>query len=233
MDIITLQQDLLALGQDLGPTGADGDYGTFTRNAISAALTNIAAPRLAPADIAAAAADLACKPVTIRAIVAVESGGRGFGSTGKPLILYEPHVFSRQSGHRFDGSHPSISSRRRNPKLYPKAQEPRYAQLLEAVGLDVDAAFMAPSYGLFQILGENWKVCDYSSPWAMARAMAKSEGAQLDALVRFVKGNGLEGKLRACSSSAAACVPFVRAYNGPGFAANDYHNKLALAIARG
>ena len=233
MDITDLQKKLLDLGHDLGPKGADGDYGSLTRNAISAALTNTDPAKLTDSDIAAAAAELKCMPAIIRAIVKVESGGSGFGPTGKPLILYEPHVFSRQSGHRFDGNHPNISSRQWNRALYEKTQEGRYGQLLDAVGLDVDAAFMACSYGLFQILGENWKVCGYPSPWAMAWVMAQSEGDQLDGLVRFVKGNKHQQKLAACTSDPAACVPFVSAYNGAGYAANQYHIKLAREIGRG
>lgn len=228
----TLQRRLIDRGHDLGPKGADGVYGSTTRAAVAAALTNEDPPKLTDTDIAGAAAELGCQAGIIRAIVRVESGGSGFGPTGKPLILYEPHVFSRQTGHRFDSSHPAISSRTWNKALYAKTQEGRYAQLLDAVGLDVDAAFMACSYGLFQVLGENWKICEYNSPWAMALAMAQSEGDQLDGLVRFIKGNKYQKKLAGCTTDPAACVPFVSAYNGGRYAENEYHIKLAREIGR-
>jgi peptidoglycan hydrolase-like protein with peptidoglycan-binding domain len=234
MNITELQQRLIDLGYDLGPKGADGVYGGATRQAISEAMTNRDAPRLTEADYASAAAELGCSAAVIRGITVVESGGRGgYGPTGKPVILYEPHVFSRNSGHRFDSSHPALSSRKWNRALYGKTQEHRYNQLLDAVALDVDAAFSAPSYGLFQILGENWKMCGYPSAWAMARCMAQSEADQLDGLLRFVKGKGLTNALRSCTTSPDACVPFVRGYNGESYAENQYHIKLARAIGAG
>jgi N-acetylmuramidase len=234
MDIAHLQQRLVDLGFDVGPGGADGNFTLGTRQALSEALTNREAERIGSADFEAAAAELGCSAAVIRGITMVESGGRGgFGPSGKPVILYEPHVFSRNTGHGYDSSHPAISSLRWNRALYGRTQEDRYGQLFDAVALDVDAAFAATSYGLFQILGENWKVCGYSSAWAMARCMAQSEADQLDALIRFVTGNKLLSQLRACAGNPDACVPFVRAYNGASYAANEYHIKLARAIAAG
>jgi hypothetical protein len=234
MNVTELQQKLIDLGHDVGSTGADGAYGNNTRNAILAALTTSNPARLAAADYQAAATELGCSAAVIRGITVVESGGRGgFGPSGRPVILFEPHVFSRNSGHRFDTSHPAISSRAWNRALYAKTQDGRYGQLLDAVGLDVDAGFSGASYGLFQILGENWQMCKYPSAFDMVLAMAKSEAGQLEALIRFVRGKGLLNALRACSTSAAACVPFVKGYNGSGYADNNYHTKLAQAIGAG
>lgn len=232
MNLTQLQKRLIDRGQDLGPAGADGVYGTFTRNAVLAAMTNLHANAISDTDIEGAARDLGTSTKVIRAVLKVESAGKGFSPEGRPMILYEPHVFSRQTNHRFDVSHPSISSRKWNRSLYKGTQQGRYEQLLYAISLDVDAAFMACSYGLFQILGENWAVCTYESPWAMAVTQAQSEGDQLEAFVRFVRGNHLESKLRACTSNAEQCVGFVKAYNGPAYATNRYHFKIAQEIAR-
>src|SRR4051794_32742546 len=111
MNVSELQQRLIDLGYNVGPNGADGLYASETRQAIAEALTNLNAPKLTPADFEAAATALGCRAAVIRGITVVESGGRGgYGPTGKPVILYEPHVFSRQTGHRYDASHPKISS---------------------------------------------------------------------------------------------------------------------------
>ena len=232
MNIKQLQQRLLGLELDLGPAGADGIYGSYTRRAVLAALTNVHANRIADIDILEAARDLGCKPEIIRAVLKVESNGNGFGPESRPIILYEPHVFSRQSGHRFDNTHGGVSSKHWNRELYKKTQQGRYEQLLYAIGLDVDAAFQACSWGLFQILGENWALCGYESPWAMAWVMSRSEGDQLDGLVRFIQGNSLQSKLRACTTSPDQCIGFVRAYNGKNFRVNNYHVKLAAEIGR-
>jgi hypothetical protein len=48
--------------------------------------------------------------------------------------------------------------------------------------------------------------------------------------VRFIRSKRLVDKLRACRpGDPASCIPFVKAYNGSGYAKNDYHSKLAAA----
>src|SRR3546814_638959 len=146
---------------------------------------------------------------------------------GRPSILFEPHRFSRSTKHRYDQSPPSISSRTCTRKLYPGIQWGRYQQLLRAVRLDVDAAFMSASYGGFQILGEHWEVCGAISPWSFAWKQAQTEGDQLEAFVRFVEARGLKGALQRGDWAA-----FARGYNGTAYRANKYDERLAAAFAR-
>ncbi len=224
MDHSDLQSALARLGHYDGLI--DGKYGPVTRAGVLAALTDGPDYALSQSDALAAARTMQVDVSKVWAVWDVEAAGDAF-INGRPTILFEPHRFSRATGHQFDKSHPKISSRTWNKKLYPGSQDGRYAQLLDAVGLDVDAGFASASYGGFQIIGENYAICDAASPWAFAWRQAGTEGDQLEAFVRFVTRNGLLPALRAGDWAA-----FARGYNGTGYAANSYDKKLADAYAK-
>lgn len=224
MDHADLQNALARLGHYDGKI--DGIYGPMTRAGVLAALTDGPDYQLNQADALAAARTMQVDVAKVWAVWDVEAAGDAF-INGRPTILFEPHRFSRATGHQFDKSHPKISSRTWNKKLYPGSQDGRYAQLLDAVGLDVDAGFASASYGGFQILGENYALCDAASPWAFAWRQSRTEGDQLEAFVRFVTRNGLLPALRAGEWAA-----FARGYNGTAYAANKYDTRLEQAYRR-
>lgn len=180
---------------------------------------------LTTADLQAAAAALGCDLAAVQAVLQVESRGRGFDpASGRPLILFEPHWFSRLTGGRFDASHPRLSYRRWGERPYPAQQAERWRQLEAAVALDREAAWRATSWGLFQIMGFNHALCGFAEPKDFAAAMAESESRQLAAFVAFVKAKGLDVPLRRHDWAA-----FARAYNGPAYATHDYDGRLAKA----
>ena len=224
MDHFDLQRSLARMGYYQGKI--DGIYGPMERTAVLSALTDGPDYELTGADVLRAGRSMQVEPAKIWAVWDVEAAGDAFVN-GRPTILFEPHRFSRATGGEFDKSHPRISSAKWNRKLYPASQDGRYAQLLDAVGLDVDAGFASASYGGFQILGENYAICDAASPWAFAWRQAQTEGDQLDAFCRFVTRNGLLPALRAGDWSA-----FAAGYNGTAFRQNSYDTKLAQAYAR-
>jgi hypothetical protein len=96
---------------------------------------------------------------------------------------------------------------------------------------EVDAAFMATSWGAFQIMGEWWDALGYASPFAMALACVASEAAHLDMLARYIEHFRLKPALAALTSNPATCRAFAAAYNGPGYRANRYDEKLAERMA--
>ncbi|UPT64931.1 MAG: N-acetylmuramidase family protein [Hyphomonadaceae bacterium JAD_PAG50586_4] len=105
---------------------------------------------LSDGDYQAAAALLEADKAAVQAVVEVESGAHGgFGADNRPIILFEPHVFSRLTQARFDQAHPNISYRAWDRSRYPAGQEARWAQLREAYGLDGEAALQATSWGCF------------------------------------------------------------------------------------
>jgi hypothetical protein len=219
-----LQQRLTTLGHYDG--AIDGIFGPKSKGAVIAALTSGPDHPLTPHDVAQVAARLDVDPAKVWAVYDVESTGSAF-IDGRPAILFEPHRFSKSTGHRYDKTHPRLSSRAWDRTLYPRGQAARYQQLVDAVALNVDAGFMSASYGGFQILGENYAVCDAADAWSFAWRQAQTEGDQLDAFTLFVEGRGLKGALRRGDWAA-----FARGYNGTAYRANRYDERLAAAYAR-
>ncbi|ETI58922.1 hypothetical protein C100_22380 [Sphingobium sp. C100] len=224
MNQLDLQKRLAALGFYRGPL--DGLFGGASKAALLAVMTAGPDYPITAMDIAQAAEMLRVEAAKIWAVYDVEATGDAF-IDGRPTILFEPHRFSRSTGHRYDQSHPNLSSRVWNRALYPRGQGGRWEQLLAAVALDVDAGFMSASYGAFQVLGENFAVCGAPDPWSFAWRQAQTEGDQLEAFVRFVEGNGLAAPLRRGNWAA-----FAKCYNGTAFKENSYDTKLASAYAR-
>ncbi|RSV44427.1 DUF3380 domain-containing protein [Sphingomonas sp. ABOLE] len=224
MDMTTLRRRLVALGYQ--PAAEGMPFGAADREAILAALKDGPDYELDEHDIEDVADQLKVDPATVWAVWDVEASGTPF-IDGRPTILFEPHRFSRATGHRFDASHPTISSRTWNRKLYPGSQIGRWQQLLEAVSLDVDAGFASASYGGFQILGENYEICGAISPWAFALQQSQTEADQLAAFLKFVEGRGLAAALR-----ARDWAKFAAGYNGTAFALNAYDTRLAAAYAK-
>lgn len=224
MDLTMLRRRLVALGQQPGAEGAP--FSAADRAAILTALTDGPDYQLGEHDIEDAAHRLDVEPAAIWAVWDVEASGAP-SVAGRPTILFEPHRFSRATGHRYDAAYPAISSLKWNRALYPARQADRWTQLLNAVALDVDAGFASASYGGFQILAENYAVCGAPSPWAFAWKQAQTEADQLDAFLHFVEAAGLGAALR-----RQDWATFARGYNGTAYRENRYDERLAAAFAK-
>jgi hypothetical protein len=178
------------------------------------------------ADFEAVAARLGCEWEAAAAVAEVESGPLGgFASDGRPVILFERHLFSRKTNSQYDGSHPNISNR--TPGGYPRTQAERWAQLEQAYALDPEAALQSASYGRFQVLGQNFPNLGMANAHEYVAKLARSEKDQLEAFEGFVRANGLADELQRKDWAG-----FASRYNGPGYAANQYDTKMAEAYAR-
>ena len=181
---------------------------------------------LTESDYANAARQLGCSVPAIKAVAEVESAGAGFLPTGEVKILFEAHIFDRLTGGKYRREHPNISSRTWNRALYGGTGK-QHARLAEAVALDRDAALQSASYGRFQVMGFNWKVCGYPSLQAFINDVMGSESGQLRAFVGYVKGRGLADELQ-----RADWAGFAYGYNGAAYAQNKYDTKMAAAYRR-
>ncbi|MBO0749449.1 MAG: DUF3380 domain-containing protein [Porphyrobacter sp.] len=171
--------------------------------------------------IAGAAKKLGCEVAAVRAVIDVESGG-GFLPDGRPKILFERHYFSRLTKGRFDASHPDISNGAWGG--YGAGGAHQYDRLAEAIKCDRDAALRSASWGMFQIMGDNYRAAGFADVESYVKAMVSGEPAQLDAFVSFVKKTGLDDEL-----ARRDWAGFARGYNGPAYRDNRYDEKLAAA----
>jgi hypothetical protein len=213
----------------LGVVG-DGVWGPASKAALLSKFTHPHAPALTDADFAAAAERLGCSPAQIRAVRVVEAAGSGFDGQGMPRMLFERHKFHGFTGGRFSPA-PFSLAERGGYEVSSWAKLNSAIAALAGAGLAVDAAFMAASWGAFQVMGQYWHELNYASPFSLAIATVAGEAAQLDLMVRFIQRFGLEDELRRLSSNPVSCAAFAAAYNGPAFRANRYDQKLAAAMA--
>lgn len=171
-----------------------------------------------------AADELGVELATVKAVAEVESTGDGFLNTGEPKILFERHVFSRETGGKYDQAYPDIS----NPNAggYGLVSQ-QHARLQKAAALDRDAALKSASWGRFQIMGFNYIPAGFKTLQAFINAMYRSEDEHLKAFVTFIKSEGLAPYLRRHDWAG-----FARRYNGPAYAQNSYDKKLAAAYRK-
>jgi hypothetical protein len=183
--------------------------------------------RLVPADFDAAARELGVEAAAVHAVATVESGGRtGFDGHDRPKIRYENHYFQRLTHHRFDKSHPNLSCKygSKQYKLTHGKKSDQWAILREAFALAPEAAVMACSWGMFQVMGENWDSIGWKDLRRFVDDMFASEGQHLRAFMGFCKHAGLVKYLK-----SHAWASFARGYNGPAYAANAYDVKIRTA----
>ena len=174
-------------------------------------------------DFLNAAKELNCEVAAIKAVVKVESNGRGFHSDGRMRILFEAHWFDKLTKGAFRKSHPHISSRRWNRSLY-KYGKKEHDRLQQAMNLDFDAALQSASYGLFQVMGFHWKAMGFDSPAEFVDFMGKGEKNQLKIFIKWIQKKKLDRFLRSRDWAA-----FAYRYNGAGYKKNRYDMKMAEA----
>ncbi|MNO80621.1 hypothetical protein D3C76_718330 [compost metagenome] len=103
-----------------------------------------------------------------------------------------------------------------------------HARLDKAAGIHRDAALESCSWGLFQVMGYHWSSLGFPDIQSFINAMYRSEGAQLDAFVKFIKDNpAMHAALKRKS-----WADFSRLYNGPGYAKHEYDTRLAAAYEK-
>ena len=189
-------------------------------------------PTLTDADFARAAKELNVEVAAIRAVAEVEAAGAGFIADGRPAILYEAHIFHKHTkgahSNARDRRGVALSSAKWNKSLYGATGTNQHNRYEDARKLDADAANKACSWGTFQILGENHQACGFDSSQAFVDAMwTGGASAHIDAFVKFIQANKLDGALR-----KKDWATFARGYNGPAYAQNAYDKKMASAYAR-
>lgn len=207
----------------------DGVVGPSTYSEICSEL--VPGMFLSEDDYKSAAKELDVEVAVIKAFSKVESGGRSaFLSIGKPVILFEGHVFWKQlmkngfDPNKYTNGNSDILFPKMNSNSY-KGGEAEYSRLNRAIKIDESSAYESISSGKFQILGNNAKSLGYSSAKEMYDEFCKSEYNQLIGFIRFIKNNSVLHKALKDKnwSKAAEC------YNGANYKVYSYDIKLANA----
>ena len=163
----------------------------------------------------------------MKAIALVESSGSGFQADGRPKILFEGVIFWWQLVHK--GINPEQFVKGNEDILYSKwtnqfYSEDQYTRLNKAVLINSDSAYASASYGLFQIMGENFKEAGYSDVIEFVEAMKQSEVYQLQAVLSYLSSRNMIQYLVSKNWDKFALM-----YNGPLYQKNNYAQKLQVA----
>jgi N-acetylmuramidase/Putative peptidoglycan binding domain len=196
------------------------------------ALAGAALPyHLTDADLVKSADALGVSVAAIRAVNEVESRGQGFLTDGRPVILFERHVFYRTlkakgvDADALAAKYPNVVCADAGGYM---GKEAEYVRLATAARLDAEAAHESASWGAFQIMGYHWQSLGYSSVDDFVSCMRRGEADHLDAFVRFIAADtGLLSALKGRKWAA-----FAKGYNGPNYARNLYDVKLAKAYEK-
>jgi len=176
-------------------------------------------------DFQNAADIIGCDAKAIKAVATVESSRSGLDPEGFPVTLFEGQWFHRLTGGKYDADYPSLSYPNWTRAFYGSTWQAEKARLAKAATLDHDAAMQSASWGLFQIMGLNYRKCGFATVQDFVNAMCQGEGSQLKAFVKFIQASGLDGYLKSHNWAA-----FAKGYNGPQYAQNQYDTKLAAAF---
>jgi hypothetical protein len=164
----------------------------------------------------------------LKAFMEVESSGSGFDSQDRPKMLFEPHLFFRNLRTTPEAQKKAVSQKIAyqtwGTLRYPSDS---YPSLIKAVVVNKEAALMSASWGLSQILGSNHKLIGYATVHEMIEKFKESEYNHVLGMIRFLENRKIIDDLRNHNWAEVA-----RVYNGPSYAAHQYHTKLEKAYLK-
>lgn len=162
----------------------------------------------------------------LHAFMDVEAAGSGFDDSGRPKMLFEPHIFYKLLGPgktRDKAVAQGLAYAKWKRGGYPADS---YDRLKKAMKLNATIALMSASFGLFQIMGFNHGKAGYATPEDMVRDFMADEDNHVEAAIRFLINSKLDDDLR-----ARRWDTIEKGYNGGGFG-GAYAKKMAAAFAR-
>jgi len=193
---------------------------------------------LSESDLVEFARKLGLELAVVKAVNEVESGGKGFLMNGKPIILFEGHVFFRELEKRGINPRQFMNADNRDvlyerwTKNYYLGGIREYDRLQKAIqisGSDIfrEAALSAASWGSFQIMGYHAENLGYNDVYDFVDKMHLHEREHLEAFGRFLRVNGLIPLL-----ASKQWARFAERYNGAGYKQNKYDTKLEKAYLK-
>ena len=190
--------------------------------------------KLVAADFVNAATELGIEAAAVHAVSMVESSGGGFDAKKRPVIRYENHIFRALTKARYDKSHPNLSAAY-NSAQYKSTHrfggiqyaDEQWGLLDAAFSLAPNEAVMACSWGMFQVMGENYKSVGWTDLHQFVTDMFYSASQHLRAFLGYCRHAGLVPDLK-----THAWARFAQGYNGPSYRQNHYDTQLAHYFAQ-
>lgn len=186
-------------------------------------------------------------PKVVYAVLITESAGKTVDpKTGKVIIRFEPHVFAKLTARKkLNKSKVSKSEIEQhgakvlNPGMAhindgrsrKGGQDAEWETLARAQAIDSEAAIMATSWGLGQIMGFNYKAAGFKSAQEMLDMFASGVQGQVRGTLKFITSN--PKMVRALQ--ARDFPAFVAIYNGaPAGSTHNtgYVNRMQAALAK-
>ncbi len=196
------------------------------------------AKKLAPGELDQLAKDAQIDPIMLCAFIEVEAPkASGFDYKGRPVILYEFHKMyhnclvspvrgilkaSRDAGLAY----PNWDRSRYPRGTINQQADGNYALLERAQAIDEECALMSCSWGIGQVMGDNWRMLRRASVFVMVREAMASEANQIAHMIDYLRGADLIDDIQRKSFYSLA-----RGYNGPG-QVEAYAAKLAATYDR-
>lgn len=223
-----LSQAALTLFQTKSGIPATGLYDPATQALLN---TFILTKYLQAANFTQAGSELGVSGTVVRTVCAVETGGSGFLPDGRCIILFERHKFYFYLVQKYGQAQVNTLMSQGNSDICNSTPggyvggAGEYPRFNRAFAIDQTCAMMSASWGLFQIMGENFNFCGFSDVGSFVTAVRTSEGLQLEAFVAFCQ-KYVSGQLQTALRSKVWAT-FARFYNGSNYAQNQYDTKLA------
>lgn len=175
---------------------------------------------------------LGLEPALLKAVQLVEAAGRdGFLADGRPQILFEGHIMYKEVHKKFPDRDLAYLRKRYSTIFFPKWDKSKYLggvheykRLELAKEIDEECALKSASWGMFQIMGFNHKICGCQDVYDFVHKVSESHEKQLELMYYFMNNSGCLKELKAKDWAG-----FARKYNGPGYAQNAYDQKLRNA----
>lgn len=159
----------------------------------------------------------------IKAVQSVETNGLGYHENNLLKILFEAHIFHRLTNGIYSKNNLDISSLKWNRSLYIGGIK-EYNRLNKAYELNLEAALQSASWGLFQIMGFNYKACGYLSIYSFINDVKKGLYQALQQFLQYCKTRNILNLLKEYK-----WAEFAKAYNGLSYKKNRYDTKLKSA----
>jgi hypothetical protein len=150
------------------------------------------------------------------------------------VLRYENHIFRSLTKGAYDKSHPNLSAAYGSAEYESTHRfggtqyaDEQWGLLQSAFALAPDSAVMACSWGMFQVMGENYRAVGWTALDQFVKDMFYSASQHLRAFLGYCRYAGLVSDLKNHQWAA-----FAQGYNGPSYRQNHYDTTLAAYYAQ-